>query len=142
VGSAFTAMVNQYTREELKFTTDRVYNNTAGGANGGWTWTHAGGRGGRGGGGFPSAPNVGPDLASAMISNPKLIVEVENGYYDMATPFFQSEFMAQHLGLPAELQSHIWMKYYEAGHMMYLHDESRVQLHNNIAAFVDRATKH
>jgi hypothetical protein len=24
---------------------------------------------------------------------------------------------------------------------MYLHDESRVQLHNNIAAFVDRATK-
>jgi carboxypeptidase C (cathepsin A) len=59
----------------------------------------------------------------------------------MATPFFQSEFMAQHLDLPAELQGHIWMKYYEAGHMMYLHDESRVQLHNNIAAFVDLATK-
>jgi hypothetical protein len=25
--------------------------------------------------------------------------------------------------------------------MMYLHDDSRVKLHNNIAAFVDRATK-
>ncbi|HEV3219635.1 MAG TPA: hypothetical protein VGZ48_07670 [Candidatus Acidoferrales bacterium] len=141
VGSAFTALLNQYTREELKFGNGMIYNNTAAGANGGWTWTHAAGRGGRGGGGFPSAPNVGPDLASAMITNPKLIVEVENGYYDMATPFFQSEFMVQHLGLPADLQSHIWMKYYEAGHMMYLHDESRVQLHNNIAAFVDRATK-
>jgi carboxypeptidase C (cathepsin A) len=141
VGGAFTALLNQYTHEELKFGMDKNYNNSATGANGGWTWTHAGGRGGRGGGGFPSAPNVGPDLASAMITNPKLLVEVENGYYDMATPFFQSEFMAQHLDLPAELRSHIWMKYYEAGHMMYLHDESRVQLHNNIAAFVDRATK-
>jgi carboxypeptidase C (cathepsin A) len=140
VGGAFTAMLNQYTHEELKFGLDKTYNNTAQNANGGWVWTH-GGRGGRGGGGFPSAPNVGPDLAAAMITNPKLLVEVENGYYDMATPFFESEFMALHLGLPAELQSHIWMKYYEAGHMMYLHDESRVQLHNNIAAFVDRATK-
>ena len=139
VGGAFTALLNQYTHEELKFGLDKNYNNSAQGANGGWVWTH-GGRGGRGGG-FPGAPNVMPDLAQAMITNPKLLVEVENGYYDMATPFFESEFMAQHLGLPAELQSHIWMKYYEAGHMMYLHDESRVQLHNNIAAFVDRATK-
>ncbi len=140
VGGAFTAMLNQYTHEELKFGLDKNYNNTAQGANGGWTWTRGAGRGGRGGG-FPGAPNVMPDLAAAMIANPMLLVEVENGYFDMATPFFESEFMALHLGLPAELQNHIWMKYYEAGHMMYLHDESRVQLHNNIAAFVDRATK-
>jgi carboxypeptidase C (cathepsin A) len=141
VGGAFTALLNQYNHEELKFGMDKVYNNTATGANGGWVWRHAAGGRGGGGGGFPSAPNVGPDLASAMITNPKLLVEVENGYYDMATPFFESEFMAEHLNLPAALQSHIWMKYYEAGHMMYLNDECRVQLHNNIAAFVDRATK-
>jgi carboxypeptidase C (cathepsin A) len=141
VGGAFTALLNQYNHDELKFGMDKVYNNSATGANGGWDWRHAAGGRGGGGGGFPSAPNVGPDLASAMITNPKLLVEVENGYYDMATPFFQSEFMAEHLNLPAALQSHIWMKYYEAGHMMYLNDECRVQLHNNIAAFVDRATK-
>jgi carboxypeptidase C (cathepsin A) len=76
-----------------------------------------------------------------MITNPKLLVEVQNGYYDMATPFFATEFTMEHLGLPAELQSHVSLKYYDAGHMMYLLDSSRAQLHANIAAFVDKATK-
>ncbi len=141
VGGAFTAMLNQYNHEELKFGLDKEYNNSSRGG-GGWTWTHnAGGRGGGGGGGFPGAPNVGPDLAQAMITNPRLHVEVENGYFDMATPFFATEFTMHHLGLPADLQSHVQLKYYEAGHMMYLHDASRAELHNNIAAFIDRATK-
>jgi carboxypeptidase C (cathepsin A) len=75
-----------------------------------------------------------------MITNPKLLVQVENGYYDMATPFFATEFTMSHLGLPAELQGHLALDYYDAGHMMYLHDASRVKLHDNIAAFIDRAT--
>lgn len=140
VGGAFTAMLNAYNHDELGFGRDKEYNNSSRG--GGWNWVRgaAGGRGG-GGGGFPGAPNVGPDLQQAMITNPRLLVEVENGYFDMATPFFATEFTMRHLGLPAELQSHVQLKYYEAGHMMYLHDESRVQLHNNVAAFIDRATK-
>ena len=81
------------------------------------------------------------DLTQAMITNPRLLVEVENGYYDMATPFFATEFTMEHLGLPDALKGHVQQKYYESGHMMYLHDASRVKLHNNIAAFVDRATK-
>ncbi len=92
-------------------------------------------------GGFPGAPNVQNDLTQAMITNPRLLVEVENGYFDSATPFFETEFTMQHLGLPAEFQDHIQLKYYQAGHMMYLQDESRVQLHDNIAKFIDRATQ-
>ncbi len=76
-----------------------------------------------------------------MITNPKLLVEVENGYFDFATPFFATEFTMEHLGLPADLQSHVQLKYYDAGHMMYLRDADRSTLHNNIAAFVDKATK-
>jgi carboxypeptidase C (cathepsin A) len=141
VGGAFTALLNQYNHDELNFGKDMEYHNTSGG-NGAWNWTRvAGGRGGGGGGGFPGAPNVGPDLTQAMITNPKLLVEVENGYYDFATPFFATEFTMDHMGLPADLQKHVGLKYYEAGHMMYLHDASRVELHNNIAAFIDRATK-
>ncbi len=142
VGGAFTALLNTYNHEELSFGLDKDYNNSSGGT-GQWNWTRrpsAGGRGG-GGGGFPGAPNVQPDLAQAMITNPHLLVEVENGYFDSATPFFATEFTMQHLGLPAELQGHIQLKYYQAGHMMYLHDESRVQLHENIARFIDRATQ-
>ncbi len=139
VGGAFTAMLNQYNHDELKFGEDKVYHNTSSG--GGWNWTRRPQGFGGGGGGFPGAPNVQPDLVQAMITNPKLIVEVENGYYDFATPFFAMEFTVNHLyGLPAELQKNIKMDYYPAGHMMYLDDQSRAMLHNNIAAFIDRGS--
>jgi carboxypeptidase C (cathepsin A) len=139
VGGAFTALLNMYNHDELKIGKDKQYNNRSGG--GGWNWTRTagGGRGG-GGGGFPSAPNSQNDLAQAMITNPKLLVQVENGYYDMATPFFATEFTMTHLGLPSELQKNIKLDYYNAGHMMYLRDQDRVTLHNNIAEFIERAT--
>jgi carboxypeptidase C (cathepsin A) len=135
VGGAFTALINQYNHDELKFGQDREYKNTSGG--GAWNWTWSGAYRG----GFPSAPNSQNSLAQAMLTNPKLLVEVENGYYDMATPFFATEFTMTHLGLPADLQKHITLDYYNAGHMMYLQDDDRVHLHANVAAFIDRATK-
>jgi len=58
-----------------------------------------------------------------------------------ATPFFATEHTMEHLGLPAALQGNIKMNYYASGHMMYLHDESRVKLRENIVAFIDRATR-
>src|SRR5205085_1936803 len=100
VGGAYTALLNIYNHDELKFGRDKTYNNRANGAQ--WNWTRGGlfNRGG-GGGGFPSAPNSQTDLVQAMIANPKLLVQVENGYYDMATPFFATEFTMTHMGLPA-----------------------------------------
>lgn len=134
VGGAFTAMVNHYTHNELEFGRDRTYRNSKLG--GGWNWTRQ-----SGGGGFPPAPNVQGDLAEAMITNPRLLVQVENGYYDMATPFAPTEFTMRHLGLPEALRDNISLKYYNAGHMMYLQDADRVALHDNIAAFIDRASR-
>jgi carboxypeptidase C (cathepsin A) len=142
VGGAFTALINHYNHTELKFGQDKRYNNRSSG--GGWNWTRGGGApGGPGarGGGFPSAPNSQNELAQAMITNPRLLIQVENGYYDMATPFFASEFTFSHLGLPAELQKNIKLNYYNSGHMMYLQDSDRVALHNHVAEFIDRATK-
>ncbi len=138
VGGAYTALINMYNHDELKFGKDKRYNNRSGG--GGWNWTRGAGGPGRGGGGFPSAPNSQSDLTQAMLTNPKLLVQVENGYYDMATPFFATEFTMTHLGLPAELQKNIKLNYYNSGHMMYLRDEDRVLLHKNISEFIDRAT--
>jgi carboxypeptidase C (cathepsin A) len=135
VGGAFTAMLNAYTHDDLNFGKDKTYHNFSDGARE-WNWKRA-----ERGRFFPGAPNVERDLAGAMISNPHLLVQVENGYFDMATPFFATEFTMEHLGLPKELQSHITEDYYDSGHMMYLHEESRVHLHNNIASFIDRATK-
>jgi carboxypeptidase C (cathepsin A) len=145
VGGAFTALVNVYNHAELRYGQDLTYNTSHRGARE-WNWRRQPSMGGfpgapsTSGGFFPGAPNVQGDLAQAMTTNPKLLVQVENGYYDMATPFFATEFTMAHLGLPTELQGHLTLDYYPAGHMMYLHDESRLKLSENIAAFIDRAT--
>ena len=94
-----------------------------------------------GGGFFPGAPNVQGDLVQAMVANPNMVVQVENGYFDMATPFFPAEFTMTHLGLPARLQKNITLNYYQAGHMMYLRDEDRVALRDNLVSFIERGTK-
>jgi carboxypeptidase C (cathepsin A) len=134
VGGAYTALINMYNHDELKFGKELVYHNTAD-AFRSWNWKRKNERAG-----FPGTPNVGPDLAQAMITNPKLLVQVENGYYDLATPFFATEFTMEHLELPEALQKNIKEDYYTAGHMMYLHDEDRVSLHKQVAGFIDRAT--
>ncbi len=82
--------------------------------------------------------NTGPDLAAAMGTNPHLKVLVLNGYYDLATPFFATEYMFDHLGLSKELASNIEMKYYEAGHMMYIHDASLKMFKADVAGFIQR----
>ena len=136
VGGAFTALLNTYNHDELKFGKDKVYHNSAN-AFGSWNWRRREPRGF----GFPGAPNVDQDLAQAMITNPKLLVQVENGYYDLATPFFATEHTMEHLGLPEALEKNVKLDYYTAGHMMYLHDEDRASLHNQISRFIDRATQ-
>jgi carboxypeptidase C (cathepsin A) len=135
ITSAYTTAINTYLRDELKFPADDQRYVT-GGAVQPWNWAREGqGRGWR------SATYVGGDLAEALVSNPNLRVEVENGYYDMATPFFATEYTMDHLGVNAELRSHIGLKYYEAGHMMYLHLADLARLKANIAAFIG-STSH
>ena len=68
-------------------------------------------------------------------------MQVENGYFDFATPFFATEFTMEHLGLPEACRKTSKRTTTRAGHMMYLHDEDRVNLHNHIAAFIDHATQ-
>jgi len=132
ITGAFTAAINSYLRDELKFGGDQHY---ALAGNVEWNWGREGSRGWRG------TPYVGNDLAQALVSNPNLRVEVENGYYDMATPFFATEYTMDHLGLRPDLRSHIELKYYDAGHMMYLHEPDLAQLKSNIAQFIG-ATSH
>jgi carboxypeptidase C (cathepsin A) len=137
ISDAFVAAFNTYFRNELKFGQDKKYNPLNTQANGAWTWTHQG----TGGYGFPGSPNTEQDLGNALISNPHLQVEVENGLFDLATPFFESEYTMEHLGIPEKLLANIHQKYYEAGHMMYVRDEDLAKLKGNIAAFIQAASK-
>jgi len=125
VTGAFTAAINAYLRGELKFETEDRYV-MGGGVQ--WNWTREGRRG------WASTTYVGTDLVQALIANPNLRVEIENGLYDLATPFFATEYTVDHLeGLAPTLRDHISLKYYDAGHMMYLLEPALAQLKRNVA---------
>ncbi len=81
-------------------------------------------------------PNVMPDLASAMIYNPKMKVMLNLGYFDLATPYFEGVYEMHHLPMPVSLQKNISYAFYESGHMVYLHPESHKKLHDNVVRFI------
>jgi carboxypeptidase C (cathepsin A) len=132
----FVAAFNSYVREELKFGQQQTYL-PQGDVFRDWNWKHRVGRNF----GFPGAPNVEGDLVEAMLANSQLQVEVENGLYDLATPFFGTEYTMDHLGLPDKLQANIHLNYYDAGHMMYVRDEDRIKLKTNVAKFIGTASR-
>ncbi len=138
VRGAFTAAFNAYTREELKVTIERSYEVLSGEVGGNWDWKH---HGPGSSGYFPGSANVSGDLIQALMTNPHLHVQVENGYYDMATPFFATEYTMDHLFLPGNLRGNIQLEYYDAGHMIYLHQEDLAKLKSNIGAFIDASSK-
>jgi carboxypeptidase C (cathepsin A) len=128
VSGAFTAAINAYLRGELKFETEDRYV-MGGGVQ--WNWTREGRRG------WASSTYVGSDLAQALVTNPNLRVEIENGLYDLATPFFATEYTVDHLeGLSPGLRDHITLQYYDAGHMMYLLEPALAKLKRNLARFI------
>lgn len=71
--------------------------------------------------------NVALDLAAAMRSNPQLNVFSMNGLFDLATPFFGTEFDLSHMLLSTDLQRNLRFSYYESGHMTY-GDQKALQL--------------
>jgi len=137
ISGAFVAAFNQYVREELKYNPQREYHVFAHFGENHWDWKHSTGEHDF----FPGSPNVMLDLANVMITNTKLQVEVEDGLYDLATPFAEAEYATEHLGLPPNIQKNIHHKTYEAGHMMYLRDEDLSKLKSNVATFLDSASK-
>ena len=80
--------------------------------------------------------SVAERLAAAIRANPHLRVQIAAGYYDGATPYFAAEHAVEHLHLPDELRSNISFRYYEAGHMMYVHEDSRLRQSQDLASFI------
>ena len=84
--------------------------------------------------------NVAGHLRTALIENPYLRVFSANGYYDLATPFFGTEYTLGHLQLPSTLRSHIEYGFYPSGHMVYLNDEARRSFKADLVRFYSEAT--
>jgi carboxypeptidase C (cathepsin A) len=82
--------------------------------------------------------NVMPDLAVAMKQNPNLKVQLNGGYYDLATPYFAAKYELTQLPIQAALQANIDMHFYTSGHMVYAHEPDLKALHANVAGFIER----
>ncbi|OZG68961.1 S10 family peptidase [Bifidobacterium eulemuris] len=80
-------------------------------------------------------PNVVPDLAAAITHQHTLKVLVANGVYDLCTPFGQTEYDIDHLGLPKPLRGNIAFAYYPAGHMLYSAEASLAKFTADLRRF-------
>ena len=134
ISSAYVSAFNDYVRKELKFGEGRQYKpEIENDAIQQWSFQHK--QPGMGVA-FPGVANVMPDLATAMKYNPQLKVLLNAGYFDLATPFYQGVYEMQHLPMSPDLQKNIEYQFYESGHMVYAHEASLKQIHDNTAAFI------
>jgi carboxypeptidase C (cathepsin A) len=135
VTSAYFSALNTYLKNDLGYETELEYKLSARGPDFKWDWKH------KFDGYEMNNPNTALDLGEAMRTNPNLKVLSLFGYYDTATPFLSTEFDLAHMPLePAQIKN-ISHAYYEAGHMVYLHQPSLDKLKVDLDSFYDAALK-
>ncbi|MDQ0379167.1 S10 family peptidase [Amycolatopsis thermophila] len=127
---AYSAGFNHYVRAELGYENDLPYEVLSMDVVRNWSYSEFEGR----------AVSAVEALSAAMRGNPHLKVHVALGYYDGATPYYAAEHVLAHLQIPDNLRSNIESAYYPAGHMMYVHEPSRVQQSKDLAEFVARSS--
>jgi carboxypeptidase C (cathepsin A) len=129
IQGAYTACFNDYVRGALQFESDLPYEILKGLYR---TWSYKE---------FENQyVSVAETLRKAISQNPYLRVHVANGYYDLATPYFATAYTFNHLGLDPSLMDNVAMSFYEAGHMMYVHQPSLYKLKAELADFVRSAS--
>lgn len=132
IGPGYLAAFMDYYQNDLEVTDVGNYT-VFGNVFGKWDWSHQ--QPDMGGFKLPF-PNTAVDLAFAMKQNPSMRVLVQQGYYDLATPHLATEYFVDHLEVPDDLRDNISVVYYEAGHMMYIHEPSLVKYKQDLAAFI------
>jgi carboxypeptidase C (cathepsin A) len=130
ISSAYVSLFNQYMHTDLDYGKDMLY--TVGGGVGPWDWNHNTRLGSR-----PGYTNSAVDLANTLSVNPKLHVMLNSGFFDLATPYFASEWTMDHLGVPPEVRSRITESEYMSGHMIYVHVPALAAFKKNVGAFID-----
>ena len=124
ISGPYTAGVLSYLGKELNYTNNLTYY-TLGGGVGKWNYSNVQNK----------YLNVAEYMRQAMATNPKMKVWVLGGYYDFATPYFAAKYVINHMGLRPEQEKNINFTYYEAGHMIYIHMPSLVQVKIDADAF-------
>lgn len=112
----FTAGLNAYIRDELGFESDLNYEILTGKVQ---PWDL---------GALNRYAEVADGLRRAMSVNPSLRVLVCNGFFDLATPHFASDYTVNHLGLREADRGRVSIERFQSGHMMYLRKDDLEKL--------------
>ncbi len=123
----YTSMINDYLARTLGWESDSPYYVF----NPGELWKHW-----DWGGAGEGHPDTSEALRATLSKNRHMRVFIASGYYDLATPYYATEYTLKHLGLDASLRSNITTGYYEAGHMMYIHEGCLKKLKSDVSQFL------
>lgn len=127
----YTSAFNTYVRNDLGYKTDTEYFILGGGITAPWNYNVTN-----------QYADTSIPMKDAMAKNPFMKIFIGCGYYDMATPFYAAEYTVSAMNLDPTLRKNISFHYYEAGHMMYIEKVSLKKLHDDEAAFIQRAVKN
>jgi len=119
----FTSVLNQYFRTELGYESDVEYHILRGLD---WNWGDA----------REGYADTSDDLRAAFAKNPYMHVFVASGYYDLATPYYATEYTLSHMGLDREVRDNIRIEEYPTGHMIYIDFNAMVALRDHVASFI------
>jgi carboxypeptidase C (cathepsin A) len=136
ISGVYVGAFHDYIQRELKYMSQETYYLSGPGLNQDWDFKHKpSGGGGPGRSGEQTAPDVAVDLSDAIRKNPKLRVFSANGYFDLATPFFSTEYDLSHMDLPEKLVGNVQFGYYPAGHMVYLNVDALKEMKADMVKF-------
>lgn len=126
----YTATFNDYARRELKFESDLPYNALTAEVQP-WNYSNV----------QNEYLNTAELLHRAMSRNPHLKVWIANGYYDLATPYYATDYTVRQMGLDPAVRGNVTQTFYEGGHMMYMVPTELAKLKTDAAKWYAAALK-
>ncbi|HVL25269.1 MAG TPA: hypothetical protein VM450_14365 [Thermomicrobiales bacterium] len=119
----FTSVLNAYFRNELGYESDVEYHILRGLD---WNWGDA----------KAGYADTSDDLRAAFAKNPYMRLFVASGYYDLATPYYATEYTLSHMGLDRDVRGNVRIEEYPTGHMIYIDFNAMVKLRDHVASFI------
>ena len=132
----YVSLLKDYLRHELGYENDMVFRHSAGRQVRPWNYHEDESRQSYGSNAYA---NYAEHLRAAMHKNPYLKVLIMSGYYDLATPYFATDYTVDHMQLDSELRDNIEVAYYKAGHMMYVRAEDLAKFRQDYLNFLRAA---
>ncbi len=129
IRAIYTQTLNDYLRRELGYESDLSYEILTGRVHP-WDYGSAGNN---------RFVNTADRLRDVMQQQPHMKLFVGSGRFDLATPYYATEYVINHMMLRENVLSNVSLFDYDAGHMMYLNKPDLEKLSRDLKAWYAEA---